>query len=544
MPGKDHTDYYYVRFSAYAEVGGEEIDITGLDITYALNLIPSASIFPTVGREPTNNKEAKAVDVLLAAQPFTPVKIYAKFETEKDSASDDPGFPYDKDVLLFDGYITGVTYQSTRNPAGGSVSLVAGATGWLAGLAGTSSQTKKTTIKGPGNFAEAANLSSSNKISVFNLQSAFAVDPSGITTDLWAEFIKPFYLELVGTASVWGDAPNSSADSALAKMDDENVFAGDATNTLPFTFSVGTKLSIAQKFIAEELGKDVFYRWRKTDLWSALMGMAYSYKFAIVPLIETASCCAAYGALNGKEHRYITTNDYTDIMLSVRTPMKIVKIVIAGTLPSSPYSPTPIVGAIVGLHSAESAWTDPELGATGQTIVLPAPNWLTGMLPVGDITRMSVGGKGLVIPDAVNPTANVEVPETDYQAFYNNYLLSDLGDRYAKTIAQHMLFEERTGQVTGRFRLDIGPGSLVKVQVIDDKFGEKDAEEKAIYGQVQSASLRLRAGAAGAVGMAGTRFNINYVRTAAEHEAPGDVLTASKHPLYDTRFVGVKLWSE
>ena len=85
MPGKDHVDYYYVKFSARAELKGEEIDITGFDITYGVNSIPTATIYPTIGREPTNNKEAKAVEVLLKAQPFTSVKIYATFETDKDN---------------------------------------------------------------------------------------------------------------------------------------------------------------------------------------------------------------------------------------------------------------------------------------------------------------------------------------------------------------------------------------------------------------------------------------------------------------------------
>ena len=544
MPGKDHTDYYYVRFSAYAELKGEQIDIAGMHISYTLNQIPMATIFPTVGREPQNNKEAKAVDKLLAAQPFTPVKLYAKFETDKDNPSDEPGFPIDKDVLLFDGYITGITYQTMRSPAGGSVSLSAGAMGWLTALRGTTAQTSTTTVKGPGGFAEAANLNN-GKIALFSVKSAFVADGVGIVSDLWVEFIKPFFYQLLDNEAVWGDTPNGSADFALKRMDKKKVFVGDATNELPLTFGESAKeVDIVSEYVGQGIGRQIFHTWRRADLWSALQALAFDYKFAIVPLIETASCVPAYGALNGKEHRYITTNDYNNIMLRVRTPMKIVKVVVAGTLPSSPFAPTPITSAIVGLHSAESAWADPELGARGQTVVRPAPQWLTAMTPVGFITRSSVGGDRLTIPDAVNPTANVEVPETDYQAFYNNYLTSDLGDRYAKTIAQHMLFEERSGTVVGRFRLDIGPGSLVKVQVIDDKFAEKDAEEKAIYGQVQSVDLDLRATGAGSVGSASTSFYLKYVRTAQEHEAPGTALTSSVHPLYDKRFVGVKLWSE
>ena len=544
MPGKDHVDFYYVKFSARAELQGEEIDITGFDIDYALNKIPVATIYPTVGREPTNNKEAKAVEALLDAQPFTPIKIYATFETDKDSPSDEKGFPYGSETLLFDGYITGITYQSNRSPAGGSIMLTAGAMGWLTGLRGTTCQTSKSTVKGPGGFAELLNLNN-KRITMFDYKMAFATDGSGIVTDLWKEFIKPFFAELVNTNSVWGDSPNDSARSALRKMDNEKVFSGDATNELPLTFGEDAKnIEIVKEFVGQEMSRDIYKLWRNADLWSALMSLAYTFKFAIVPTIETASCVPAYGALNGEPHRYITTGEYTGIQLNVNTPFKIVKVVLTSTMGVSPFSPTPIPSAIVGLHSAESAWNDPELGARGQTVTEEAPAWLAGLTPVGKITRDSLGGDQLIIPDAVNPTANVTTPADDYQKFYSKYLTSDLGDRYAKTIAQHMLFAERAGVVSGRFRLDIAPGSLIKVQVIDDKFAEEGADEKAIYGQVQAVRLSVKAGAAGSVGSAQTDIVLGYVRTATEHEAAGDALTASSHPLYYTRFVGAKLWNE
>jgi hypothetical protein len=297
--------------------------------------------------------------------------------------------------------------------------------------------------------------------------------------------------------------------------------------------------------VGQALARDVYTTWRSADLWAALMNIAYTFKFAIVPTIKSASCVAAYPALNGKEHRYITTNDYTDIQLRVNTPAKVVKVVVVGQLASSPYAPTPVTSAIIGLHSAENVWNDPELGARGHTITINAPAWLAGLTPIGSITRDSLGGNDILIPDALNPNAHVITPADDYQEVYSKYVTSDLGDRYAKVIAQSMLFAERRGSVTGRFRLDIAPGSLVKVQVINDKFAEEDAEEKAIYGQVQTVSLSVRAGAVGASGTAQTVFNIGYIRTAAEHEFAGDALTASSHPLYkDTRFVGAKLCNE
>lgn len=544
MPDKDHVDFYYVRFSAYAELRGQEIDIAGFTVSYALDEIPTAQIFPTVGREPINNTEARAVEALLEAQPFTPIKIFAKFETEKDNPGDEPGFPYNEDVLVFDGYITGVAYRSSRNPAGGAVSLVVGAVSWLVGLRGTTCQTERTTSKGAGGFKELLNLNN-GKNTFFSNELAFKAEAAGISTNLWKEFVKPLFYALIETPSVWGNSPNDSATEALDRMDDKAVFTGESTNELPFQVAVSEPIVLedAQKWVGTQIGMDIFNSWRDGDLWAALLRVAQEFKFSVVPLISTASCVPIYGVLNGEPHRYITTDDYTDIQIDVQTPMKIVKYVAVGSLSSSEYATTPITAVIIGMHSAESAWNDPELGAQGHTIVEPAPAWLLGTVPMGAVTRDSVGGPQLIIPDAVNPTANVTEPEEDYQEIYSKFLKSEIGDLYAKTICQHLLFAERRGKVSGRFRLDIAPGSLVKVQVINDKFAEEDADEKVLYGLVTQVDLEVRAGAEGASGQAHTTFQLGFVRTAAEHEAKGNALTSESHPLYDERFTGVKLWS-
>ena len=116
--GKDHSNYYRVQFTAYAELDGDQVDIAGFQTAYALNNIPQITIWPTVGRDPANDKEAEAVKKFLDARQYATLRVFAKFETEMDNpASDDPGFPYDEDVLIFEGYLMGVTYRMSRSPS-------------------------------------------------------------------------------------------------------------------------------------------------------------------------------------------------------------------------------------------------------------------------------------------------------------------------------------------------------------------------------------------------------------------------------------------
>ena len=535
-------NYYYVRCSAYAELDGEKLDITGFEITYELDEIPTVQIRPTVGREPRSNKEAKAVEAFLKATEYTELKVYAKFETKQDNPdADAKGFPYDTDILVFDGYFMGISYQSTRSPAGGSVSLVCSGAGWLTGLAGSTLQRAVSTAKGPGGFDELANTKSQGS-GLFDVQSSFLIAAEGAVTSLWVEYIKPMFQEIVKNPSVWGDSPNDSAQAALDKMDGD-IFGVLAPNSLPFEFFTGTvNTSMLAKFLVTQVGMVAYRAWRSADMWTSLRRMAELFLFRIVPTIDTAACAPVYAALGEDVYKTITADDYYSIRLSARTPAKFTKYVLTGDLGtiSSSWSPTSRVGGILGLF---------DVGATldgkrrGLTVVEQAPLWIEAEAPYGTLTRMSVGGDQFAIPDAANPDAFNGAPEQDYQALYNDMQQSELGASYAKARVQPLNLVERYGAVAGRFRLDIAPGSTIAVEVIDDKFAQADSEPQKIIGLVESVMLTLSSGDTGPIGSASTMLKLSHVRSQAEHDKIG-VFTSALHPIYRKRFVGLKLWSE
>ena len=67
--GEQQRSYYYVKWSAYAEINGERVDIARLNVIYKLDYIPKAEFSPVVGRDPIAGKEAKARKTLLDAEP-------------------------------------------------------------------------------------------------------------------------------------------------------------------------------------------------------------------------------------------------------------------------------------------------------------------------------------------------------------------------------------------------------------------------------------------------------------------------------------------
>jgi hypothetical protein len=545
LAARDHVDYYYVKWSAYATIGGSRIDITGFRLKYGLGAIPEAVFYPTVGTEPRSQKEAKAVEALLEARPYTAIEIYVKGETKMDSpqGAQTPGFPYNEYVKVFEGYYQGVGYQSQRSPAGGSVRLTGTAAHWLTGLTGTSSKTKLNAVKGPGGFAEVANIGAGPGL--FDVKSLISAAPGSAASDLWVEFIKLLFYEITDNPNVWGESDNNSALAALDRMDDPSVFTGKADNSLVISTELagGVPDEMLIRLYTDGIAYPLFKLWQQGSLWSALQIIAEEFGFTVVPLIDTATCAPVFGALGGEPFVTISANEYSDCFLDAATPALVTKLVLTGGLATSPYAAEPIINAVMGIASSEDAWVGPGAAVRGITITRDAPGWLKGEVTIGKLTRSSLGGDPGIIPDAVNPDANAEAPDYDYQKQFNNYLTSDLGDRVAQTMLFNLMLASRRGWVSGRFRLDVCPGSTVKMQVIDDKFSKFNDDPKYVYGLVNSVDIEMSAGGAGSTGHAATRFNLEYLRTAQEHEGFGGYLTSEEHPVYETKFVGAKLWS-
>lgn len=537
---KDHADYYYVKWSARAELNGEELPIVSLSVTYALDSLPSAALVIAIGREPTSGQEAKAAEAFLDAQPYSSVKIYIKGETEMDSPRDEPGFPFDEDVMIFDGYLEGVAYETRRTPAGGSVSLVAHCIGWLAALGGSASSTQTNTVKGPGGFDEIANLGP--KAGVLDVTTTFGIDAGGAVTNIWSDFVKPLFIEIGNDDNVWGESDNQSALDALDRMDNASGLSGDADTSLVFPVAkIGTDSEIVQQFLVEVIARTVYNQWRDKDMWSVMVMLANSFKYSIVPLIESAYCAPVFATLGGPVYTLIELDEYHHIKYKADAQANITRLAVVDAygMTSNPRDPEVKVSAVVGLYQIEGS-LNPGNKTLGLTREFAAPEWLLPLTSVGKLTRKSIGGDKLGIPDAVNPAAFVEEPDAQYNEIYSNYVTSELGDDYARLMLENLFFRRRAGMLTGRFRMDVAPGSTVAVQVINDKFSDADSTPREIVAMVTAVTLNMDGGSFESTGNAETTFQLSHIRSKEEHE--DDRLTSTQHPIFQTKFLGTKLW--
>jgi len=541
-------NYYHVKWSAYADLDGTRIEISNFEIEYALDEIPTARFNPVVGRDGRTGKEAESVDALLNAAPYTPIKIYVKGETEEDSPQDEPGFPYDEDTLIFDGYYQGVTYTSQRQLGGGSVAIGATAAGWLVGLVGTSTRTTRTAVKGPGGFFEAATVGmdeeNPNPTALFNLSAAVSGNPENSVDDLWLRYIKPLFTAIASTKEVWGAVENESALDALGRMDDSEQF-GKAELTLSMKNIIeDLPRKIVGEWLTTTLAKRLFYNWRASTLWHALVSAARSYAFHIVPLIDTATCAPAFSALGGDAYIIVEPDEYHDVNISFYTPNLVTKVVVlANNLGHvSPYASAPRYSAVIGQASADDI---SDLPYEGIAICVNAPDWLATEPSIGLLAKVALGKDKFGIPDAANPDAFQYTPtdEEDYAKIYNQFLKGKMGDSYAKLVLLNEMCSSRIGGITGRFRLDVAPGSTIAVGVVGGGKFSDSQEPRYIYGFVRRVRLAM-SGGSGGIGNASTSFQLSNVLSAQEHDGYLGLMVEEKHPIYDARYDGAKLTGE
>jgi hypothetical protein len=164
-------------------------------------------------------------------------------------------------------------------------------------------------------------------------------------------------------------------------------------------------------------------------------------------------------------------------------------------------------------------------GMQGMTELIQAPEWL---IPSGAPADLTVG-KGGPVPDASNPDAPAE--HLAYGDSINKFLESTLGNAVAATDLYEKLFLNRGSMtISGRLRMDIAPGSLIKINTPGERFlGEKDV----FYGMVSAVTVHASAGD-GSGGSAGTSLRVVSFRSEYEHET----LTTPYHPLYKEAWIG------
>jgi hypothetical protein len=171
-----------------------------------------------------------------------------------------------------------------------------------------------------------------------------------------------------------------------------------------------------------------------------------------------------------------------------------------------------------GMYFSDRHFTDP-----GMIIIQKAPDWLAVSITRADIRNVIMPRKPADIKNNVDVAARGKDQITALTAF-------------AKLVYSTEVLKYRGGSLTGKFRLDIAPGSIVKIETAGEKVLNKDGFAYPIFASVDQVSLAVDS----VSGQASTSFAISNVRSEIEN-ADND-LTTETSPMYSNVWPGAPLY--
>jgi hypothetical protein len=529
----DMPDRYYVRVHATALIDGKEMPLQSFAVNYALDEMPKAVLEIALGRGmsgPGFGKTSSGHGLLSSIKPFTPVEIKIKLEADPpgkfSGSGDDDGLKQGKDQTIFKGFV--FTPAQTKDRIGSSASLTFQAIGYPAALGGSTQYVRGLTSVVDDKTGASKVVSQLGKgaltLSAVNSFLSHSADKKIVDTFLLSAFD-----EITDMLSGYNEtSANDSAKTALERM------SGNPLDTSPLILDYG---GVPKRYYEYALsvfyGKHFWEPWQNpdtdVDLWSVLIGLGPHFLYHFVPAIEHDAIAAVTFGLGGEAWRSFEPKDYWKIQME-----------------PDPFSPAfySYVGK-VGLTRPEEAYGfyqeklpnvhtygyaeiadtfDLPVGGdvSGRLVTYPPPEFLICPEPPASATGLG----GFETPDAADPSTNIDVLNAG--GIIDVFSSKSMGNAYANTILRNKLFEHRKCAIEGRFRLDIAPGSLLKIATIGERFVN---ESEVFYGHAQSVTL------AGGNGMLGTRVSLVSLRTETEHER----YTVPDHPLYSQAWNGAML---
>jgi len=531
------------KFQLRAVIEQQELEIIQFGADFELNTIPQGQIVLGLGRDAQTLKAHPIHSMINKLRLKKPVQVYCKAIPHGQDlpapgngpSAEDP--PDNQQVLLFDGYTTGGAYQRSTAGAGYSISME----GWLADLAYSSAISKALHPASPAQLAfpaaiqlvtpesGAATAASSNLTAASLASTVLNVAVGG---DLWKEGIKKWFEmlceqdHLISQGSLVGrqvgsSGPNAVAKNALARMDTGELLSPGLKIELG---GAGAAMQHIDKNIKRIIAEETLENVAGHTLWDNLINLGSNFMFAVVPGVERAAVVPFLPILR-EPYKTIYANEYDDVQLSGAMP-RILRAV--GLFGNKEWAGGPPIEAstaykeigIGGIYEAPDT-------KGGLVLLKQAPMWLAGIAP-------EVYLEGAVGPPVVPVAAAPGVPGGG-RAPVGDVLkgLNGAINKFAQAMYAMEVIKYRQGTLAGKFRTDIAPGSVVRVETAGEKFiGADDQFGQELFACVTRVSLFLTSEGQ----KASTTFALAHCRGKDENNA--DQTSMATHPLYSTKWNG------
>jgi hypothetical protein len=529
--------YVYSKFELRAEIITQSgkvsfDDVVSISATFGLNGIPTASLNVAVGYDARSNGTKKATihDAKKKLRPRDKVTVTLKIsptagDTEKMEAGE---------FVIFDGLLAGIGYQRSSNSANYTLHLIH----WLDELNNSSAINGNWFPNAPYDLAYNASCYSLRRAegtttSGDDGQPRPTMDPDGkiisqknASEDMWGSVIKPLF-QRIANYKLPKDGPNTAALDAL-----DRIPGNGKRFSTPLALDLsGLPDAHMTDSLRTALTKDALESFAYTSFWGKIIGdYASQFFFALSPGVGHALAIPFFGGLRWQEGKATTikADEYSYANFNAHMTQLLESVLV--------YWPWKMGGNYETGLEVETAdefvqplgsWPQVTDGKDrpGLKLFKEPPGWIVNLASWAGFSGASTSVKGKAGGDSLAPgTGEVTAPEGWFTpaAIARDTQKSGVASRFAHHWYKTELLAQRYGELSGKLRFDIAPGSIVRIEMPIKEIGS-DGYMVAAVSQVSYSINAERA-------LAGTSFALSYIRTIEEDG--DDKVSADSAPLY------------
>lgn len=533
---------HQVRALATFGNSAEQHEIVSCTVNYELSGIPSLQMSMPLGVAAgtdipaTTHKLISTFDVV--GSDDSKVFVYLEVN-DAPNHPDGEHWPQDA-ILIFEGYVTGLTFQKTRK----QISLVIQARHWLSDLAYGSCLSANAQPGSPMDFlmpASGAGSAQNNQTGFMSSHIADDVTLNDLQTDFWVLGLHDWLLKIAqkdfldlakinrqaGVAGGAGPAPdtnNKTVIKALARMTGGYKYE-------PLILNADNQLTSIAQAVSSALDKQTYRSFNSTTMWNKLVGeFCPNYMFAVCPRVNNAYAIPYIPGYR-KPWQVIKSSEYTALDTSAQMDRLLRAVGITSVTANR-------TGGEQNPGQQQSTrlggYYSPEDIKDGLIMFKQAPSWLSNIVS-GSFRSGGTAPYGAPVASSTSPQAGEAPTEPDPSELVE--VTMDLMDRYAKSVYVYEMLNGRRASVSGKLRLDIAPGSTVRIEGTESRGvpGGGGGTAQDLIATVISVTININ----GDKGIAGTSFQLSHARTVTENDTEG--FSVDTPPLWKNGWSGTSL---
>lgn len=519
-----------------------------------LNSIPTASCLLATGRKMSDGTTVSpAHKGVWSLRKKDKAKVYMIANGPYDDTHDWPTH----EVMIFEGRIEGVGKQMMLGKLFLSVHL----THWLSYLDSASVLNASTHPNNPIQYSFAAvvnknimagSLPQPMGIAQTAMAAHFVTDWASVGNDLWGLGFKTMFSKLLDEKQLAFSSqlekciPNlrdtirhPDMMDALTRISGETKRAGHSS-ALP---SYAPKLAMlgaggfpkeVVRALANAVGNEGISTFGSQSMWGKLIQYASSFMFSVVPLVDKALVVPFIPTNRNTYDKTIEATDDEVEQFNIHLNKSIRAVAVYNSVQSATGTESAI--GTEGVTGLAGCFAPNNADERGVIWTVPAPGWLANLRADGFSPTRSSGAKLGTRGSSTTPSSiksGLTGSTTPKATIYKD--TGDLFNAYAHAVYALDVLRGRNGQLRGKLRFDISPGSIVRIKSTGEPFIIDDELHNTLIGVVTGVSVGLNSESA----EAGTSFQIEYFRTEEENEE--DATSTDGHPFYTDCFRGAPL---